>query len=194
MDLDSIGKLGKALTGAVQPDEAVGGAKKAGGAVPGAFESVRQEQLQAAADPTGPPAVESVRFEDTRISRAEARQVEADFMRQVRGRGDGQELAVLGEHIGRLRDQVTQARDVVPKAPEGEFGKGVRDCFEQAEQRFQKMEALTRELQAGDRQYSMQDLLRIQVQIQNVSQNLEVMTRAIDKMAEGIKTVLRTQV
>lgn len=190
MSIENIGKLGKISIDAVQSGEAAKG-KDVGKTSD--FEKLRMEKLDKEQQVTG-LQVQNINYDENVISRIEAKQVENDFMRQVRARGAGGDMEILSERITELQKKVNDVRTAVPNVEKSEFSESVQNYFQDAENRFKSLDSLTSEITSGDRQYSMQDLMKIQVQMYGVSQNIEVLSKVIDKVTEGMKTILRTQV
>lgn len=190
MDIQSIGGVTKAGMEPVKIQEAA--KEKEPGKVSD-FEKVRLEKLEKEEQVTGLKA-DDIAFNENLLSRTDVKQVQNDFLHQVQARGDGKDLEVLSEHLAKLGQKVDNVRTAVPAVDKSGFSGSVENYFKEVEGRFNKLDSLTQELTAGDRQYSPQELLKIQVQMQTISQNLEVLSKVIDKVADGLKTILRTQV
>ncbi|MBN2430371.1 MAG: hypothetical protein JXQ27_02800 [Acidobacteria bacterium] len=190
MTIEHIGKMGKIGIDAVQSGKPAE-TKKVGETSD--FEKLRTEKLEKEQQVTG-LKVQDVQFNENILSRIEAKQVENDYMRQVRARGAGGEMDVLSEKISEVQQKLDAARNKVPGVEKSEFSESVQNYLSNVDQRFKSLDSISSEIMAGDRQYSMQDLLKIQVQMHSLSQNLEVLTKVIDKVTEGMKTILRTQV
>ena len=190
MDVNNLGKIGKVGIDAAKIEEPR--QEKQTGKTSD-FEKIRTEKLEKEEQVTGLKANE-IQYNENVLSRMDTKKVENDFMRQVKFAGDGKELDVLSQHIQDLKNKVADVRTAVPQVDKSEFSESVQNYFQQAETRFKKLDGLVSELSSGDRQYSMQDLLKIQVQMYGVSQNLEILSKVVDKVTEGMKTILRTQV
>ena len=75
-----------------------------------------------------------------------------------------------------------------------EFSGAVQNYFKESETRFKALDSMYQEISSGDRPHSLQDLLKMQMQIQGISQNIEMLSKVVDKVVDGMKTILRTQV
>lgn len=190
MNIEEIGGIGSGPE-TIHIKEPLRGEKEPGSG--NSFEEVRTNQLSAA-EPAANPELDHLQYQDNLLSRSDAKQVQNDFLRQVQQAGEGKELEVLTGEIDRVRNQMEHAQQRIPAVKESGMSATVENYLTEAENRFNYMDQLTKELSSGDRQYSLQDLLKIQVQVQNISQNLEVLSKLVDKLTDGLKTVLRTQV
>lgn len=157
------------------------------------FEKVRTDKLEKEEGLTG-LSTEEIQFKENIMSRADIKQMENDFLHQAQSGGEGKELEVLTERINEVRGKVDNVRAQIPAVEKSAFSESITNYFSEAETRFNKMDSLMKEISSGDRQYSLQDLLKVQIQIQNISQNLEVLSKVVDKVTDGMKTMLRTQV
>jgi flagellar hook-basal body complex protein FliE len=190
MSIEHIGKMAKIGVDAVQSSKPAE-TKKVGETSD--FEKLRMEKLDKEQQVTG-LKVQDVQFNENVLSRIEAKQVENDFTRQIRARGPGSEMDVLSEKISDVKQKMDAARNKLPGVEKSEFSESVHSYLSEVDSRFKSLNSISSDIMAGDRQYSMQDLLKIQVQMHGLSQNLEVLTKVIDKVTEGMKTILRTQV
>jgi len=190
MDIQNIGKV--LQTGLQDMEVAEVGKEKGPGKV-SEFEKVRLEQLEQEQQVTGLKADE-IQFNENALSMMDVKKVQNDFLKQVQARGEGKELEVLSDQISKCQSNVEDARKAVPAVQKSELGGAVENYFTETENRFKTMDSLYKDIASGDRQYSMQDLLKIQVQLQNINQNIEILSRVVDKVVDGMKTVLRTQV
>jgi len=190
MEIQNLGGIGKIGLDSVKIQETA--PEKAAGKTSD-FEKVRMEKLAKEEEVTGMKA-DDIGFNENILSRTDVKQVQNDFLHQVQNRGEGKELDVLSEHLASLGAKVDNARTALPSVEKSGFSSSVENYFKETETRFKNLDTLTQELTAGDRQYSLQDLLKMQVQMQTVSQNLEILSKVIDKVDDGLKTLLRTQV
>lgn len=157
------------------------------------FEKLRLEKLEQEEQVTGLKA-DQIQYNENLMSHLDVKQVQNDFMRQVQQRGEGKELEVLSEHIAKIQGNLDKTRTQVPTVEKSELGGAVENYFKETENRFNTLDSLYKEISAGDRQYSMQDLLKIQVQLNSINQNIEMVSKVVDRVAEGMKTLLKTQV
>ena len=157
------------------------------------FEKLRMEKLEQEEQVTGLKANE-IQYNENIQSHSDVKKVQNDFMREVQQRGQGSELDVLSEQIAKVQGNLDKTRTAVPSVQKSELGGSVENYFKDAETRFNKLDSLYKEISSGDRQYSLQDLLKIQTQLNGINQNVEMVSKVVDRVAEGLKTLLKTQV
>jgi hypothetical protein len=84
-------------------------------------------------------------------------------------------------------DKLTTAVNKLP--PKGAFDP-VRERLKVIEQQFQKSSSLIR---AG-KEMDPKSLLNVQMQLYQVSENIELLSKVVDQLTSGVKTIMQTQV
>lgn len=190
MDIQNVGKI---IQTGLEGTEAVGGGQDKAVGKTSDFEKVRMDKLEQEEQVTGLKASD-IQYNDNILNRMDARQVQNDFLRQVQARGEGKELEVLSEHIQKTQASLEKTRATLPAVDKSEFSGAVQNYFKESETRFKALDSMYQEISSGDRPHSLQDLLKMQMQIQGISQNIEMLSKVVDKVVDGMKTILRTQV
>ena len=154
------------------------------------FESVLRQQgagegpqgaPQEAAPPAPPP-----------VSGAKLEQMRLDLMERV-GRlppGSPNVNALLPELLD-SRTRLGMLRDVISKsnAP-GSSGTDLRGRFGQIETEWNQVEAVMR----SNKDLSTTELLGLQARLYQVTQHVEVLSKVVDQVTGGVKTILNTNV
>lgn len=188
--IQNVGQLAKIGTEAVESKESVPG-KKAGETSD--FEKVRMEKIDGP-DPSQSVETQKIEFNDNILSRSDVKSSQADFLHQVQQRGEGSELKILSEHIDGVKTRLDQVQQSVQGANKPELKDALSGFFGKFESNIGKMDDIMKQLSSGDRQFSQQDLLKIQTQIHTLSENMEMISKIVDHATQGLKTILQTQV
>lgn len=175
-----VGKVGAAIvrnTG-VEGNPAI---EKQG---PSKFDAVKNQAAAGKADGvTLPPAVEQVPEAQKQQLLSEVRQrMESNPAASPR-EVYGPEVAKAGEQIGSLRNRVT-------KLPKNDFSNNVTARLDLIDSQFRKAGGML------DKISTMNDprgLLQLQMQLYQVSQNVELVSKAVEQVNSGVKQVLQTQ-
>lgn len=128
---------------------------------------------------------------NARVSGAELENMRVDLMNRVRNSPEGASRAniLLPEFIdsktrlGLLRE----AMNGVNNQPQGT---DVRGQFASIEREWQQLDQVMR----SDKDLSTGELLGLQARLYQVSQHVEVMSKVVDQVTGGVKTILNTNV
>jgi len=149
------------------------------------FDKVRSQLLDAQAERTEiPPEVKQVSTEQQKA-------LQVDLAQRVEKMGTTSPTDLFAANITQAKDGVqrlTSRVNALPKTP----------AFEPIRQRLASIDAQYQ--QAGqlvgslDGQQSTADLMKIQLQMYQLTENLELMSKVVEQVSSGVKSVLQTQV
>jgi hypothetical protein len=152
------------------------------------FESVMQQQEGAANPPAAPPDAPA----PAPVSGAKLEQMRLDLMERVNRLPPGSPNvnALLPELLD-SRTRLGMLRDVMAKqgAP-GPGGPDLRGRFGQIESEWNQVESIMR----SNRDLSTTELLGLQARLYQVTQHVEVLSKVVDQVTGGVKTILNTNV
>jgi hypothetical protein len=155
------------------------------------FQSVLQQQ-QGAGDPSGAQAPSAPVGEPAPVSGAKIEQMRVDLMERVNRLPPGSPNvnALLPELLD-SRTRLGMLRDVMSKsgAP-GASGTDLRGRFGQIENEWNQVESIMR----SNKDLSTTELLGLQARLYQVTQHVEVLSKVVDQVTGGVKTILNTNV
>ncbi|HWS55291.1 MAG TPA: hypothetical protein VN228_14235 [Pyrinomonadaceae bacterium] len=149
------------------------------------FENVLQQQAgqgEGAAPATGQtPPVSGARLEQLRV----------DLMQRIDRLPEGASNvnALLPELID-TRTRLGMLRDVMSKTRGTPVGTDLHGRFGQIENEWYQVESIMR----SNRELSTAELLGLQARLYQVTQHVEVLSKVVDQVTGGIKTILNTNV
>lgn len=152
------------------------------------FESVLQRTQ---GEPSQTQAADGGEAERT-VSGAKLEEMRADLMRRVGNLPPGTPSvnALLPELID-SRTRLGMLRDVIGKSGAGTpVGTDLRGRFGQIETEWNQVEGIMR----SNKDLSTTELLGLQARLYQVSQHVEVLSKVVDQVTGGIKTILNTNV
>jgi hypothetical protein len=156
------------------------------------FESVLQQTGQGAESRTTPPESAPPPGSPRTVSGAEIERMRVDLMERINRLPPGSSNlnALLPELID-TRTRLTLFRDVMSKSQRGTpVGTDLRGRFGQIENEWYEVEAIMK----SNRELSTTELLGLQARLYQVSQHVEVLSKVVDQVTGGIKTILNTNV
>ena len=174
-----ISKTGAAIAQTV-PKEALGQPGKQG---PSNFDRVQDTvagQQQAA--PRLPPPVEQV-------TPAQRKDLVSEVRRKMEADPAGHPKVVFGPELGDMGANLERVRRRVDSVPS--VSAEIKSRLSQIESQFQQTSV------SLDKLPNMTDprsLLQMQVQMYTMTQNIEIVSKAVEQLNSGVKTVLQTQV
>jgi hypothetical protein len=89
--------------------------------------------------------------------------------------------------MSKFKDVLNQAVSSVGEMPQG---KNVQGRFSQVEDEWLRLEGVMR----SDKELSQGELLGLQARLYQVSQHIDVLSKVVDQMTGGVKTILNTNV
>lgn len=126
-------------------------------------------------------------------SRAQLEQMRVDLMQRLEQIPPGHSnLTALLPELLDTRSRMGLLRDAISGAGRPQPGSGIdiRGRFAGVESEWQQLEQVMR----SSRDLSSGELLTLQARLYQVSQHIEVMSKVVDQMTGGIKTILNTNV
>ena len=125
------------------------------------------------------------------VSGAKLEQMRLDLMNRVKGLPPGAPNvnALLPELID-TRTRLGMLRDVMGKSHAAPAGTDLRGRFGQVENEWNQVESVMR----SNRDLSTTELLGLQARLYQVTQHVEVLSKVVDQVTGGIKTILNTNV
>ncbi len=78
----------------------------------------------------------------------------------------------------------------VTKMPENKSSISIRDALSSIESQYQQSAKLI----GGSKSMDLQSLLKIQSELYRMSENINVLSKVVDQVTSGVKTILQTQV
>ena len=125
------------------------------------------------------------------VSGAKLEQMRLDLMNRVERLPPGAPNvnALLPELID-TRTRLGMLRDVMSKSHGAPVGTDLRGRFGQVENEWNQVESVMR----SNRELSTTELLGLQARLYQVTQHVEVLSKVVDQVTGGIKTILNTNV
>lgn len=165
--------------------DAAGGTDKASSPKTGEskFDRVRTElQDKTAQQVEMPPEVKQVSPQQQKV-------LQADLSSQlIKGATPNQ---IFGVNMKRAKDgvqQLTQRVNALPKTPAFQ---PFRDRLTSIDSQFQAAGKLVSSIKGGE---TPQQLLKVQMSMYQLAENMELMSKVVEQVTSGMKTVLQTQV
>lgn len=150
------------------------------------FESVLQQQGGGQAPEAAPAAGQT-----PPVSGARLEQLRVDLMERISRLPEGASNvnALLPELID-TRTRLGMLRDVMGKTRGTPAGTDLHGRFGQIENEWYQVESIMR----SNRELSTAELLGLQARLYQVTQHVEVLSKVVDQVTGGIKTILNTNV
>lgn len=152
------------------------------------FENVLRQQEGAGAPPSAPPDAAA----PAPVSGAKIEQMRVDLMERVNRLPPGSPSvnALLPELLD-SRTRLGMLRDVMSKqGATGPSGTDLRGRFGQIETEWNNVESIMR----SNKDLSTSELLGLQARLYQVTQHVEVLSKVVDQVTGGVKTILNTNV
>jgi len=149
------------------------------------FDKVRSRMLDEQAERTEiPPEVKQVSTEQQKV-------LQADLAQRVEKMGTTSPAELFATNLTQAKagvQQLTNRVNALPKTP----------AFDPIRQRLASIDAQYRQagdlLSSLDGKQSQGDLVKIQLQMYQLTENLELMSKVVEQVSSGVKSVLQTQV
>ena len=150
---------------------------------PSKFDKVRTEAQNKQAVELPPPVQQ--------VSPAQQRALEGDLRRRLESSRNQSPRDFFKVDMKKTQDGVGNLRTRVEKLPKTSAFEPLRDRLSFIEQRFQE----TGKLIDGAAQLSdPREMLKLQMQVHQLMQNVEITTKVVDSVTQGTKQILQTQV
>jgi hypothetical protein len=153
------------------------------------FESVLRQQEGGANPPEAPPAGAP---QPAPVSGAKIEQMRLDLMERVNKLPPGSSnVNALMPELFDSRTRLGMLRDVISKSNAPDASKtDLRGRFGQIETEWNQVEAVMR----SNKDLSTTELLGLQARLYQVTQHVEVLSKVVDQVTGGVKTILNTNV
>jgi hypothetical protein len=176
-----------AIKGAL-PGAAPGAGSDAGPGKTGAsqFDKVRETVRQREAMDTGalPPAVTKVSAEQTRV-------LSSDLRKKIDGGGNQTAEQMFRPEMNKAGSDMHALAQRVQSLPKTSALEPIRTRLAAIEQQYQASNNLLNSIAQSN---NPRDLLKMQVQMYQVTQNIEIVSKVVDEVNSGVKQILQTQV
>jgi hypothetical protein len=152
------------------------------------FESVLRQQEGDASAPGAPPEAQA----PAPVSGAKIEQMRLDLMERVNKLPPGSpNVNSLLPELLDSRTRLGMLRDVMSKpGAAGPSGTDLRGRFGQIETEWNQVEGIMR----SNKDLSTTELLGLQARLYQVTQHVEVLSKVVDQVTGGVKTILNTNV
>ena len=154
------------------------------------FESVLQQTGQGAGAPaegSAPPPPGRPRT----VSGAELERMRLDLMERINRLPPGSpNVSALFPELIDTRTRLGMLRQVMSKSGPTQVGTDLRGRFGQIENEWYQVETIMK----SNKDLSTTELLGLQARLYQVSQHVEVLSKVVDQVTGGIKTILNTNV
>ncbi|MEZ5403578.1 MAG: hypothetical protein R2729_28115 [Bryobacteraceae bacterium] len=125
------------------------------------------------------------------VTPAEQKKLLADLRVRVENSGAKSPQELFKAEMQRTRVSLGKLRKQVDAAANHPAGQGLRQRLETLEASFAGSEKMLAGMQNMD---SPKELLRMQVQLYNMTQNLELVSKVVEQVGSGAKQLLQTQI
>jgi hypothetical protein len=152
------------------------------------FEGVLHQQ---GAPPEGQAGAPQAPEQAEGVSGAKLEQMRLDLMNRVERLPPGApNVNTLLPELIDTRTRLGMLRDVMSKSHGAPVGTDLRGRFGQVENEWNQVESVMR----SNRELSTTELLGLQARLYQVTQHVEVLSKVVDQVTGGIKTILNTNV
>ncbi len=191
MSINNINKVTNLTDKTIQKGVEEAGTQKSGSV--SKFEQIRVEKLNKEMEITG-LKMEDIQYKENILTKSDINQIERSFKAEIGKRGEGSEGEVLKEKIDELKSKMEMVAGKMPSISKSQLSDAVNNYLKTTEEKFSKLSNVVDRLNSGKGNYSMKDLLKIQFEIQTVTQNVELLSKIVDQVSSGLKTIMQTQV
>ncbi len=175
-----IGKVGIGPSAKIGGDSTPAAEKKG----PSRFDAVKQEAAAESKSASLPPAVNSVSDAKRKELVGEVRRASETHPAESPKRVWGAELQDAGTHLDRLKGRVD-------KLPKSDLTTELQQRLQSIDGQYQSTNKMMDQLQNMSDPRSM---LKLQVEMYQITQNLEMVSKAVEQVNSGVKQILQTQV
>ncbi|MEZ5356664.1 MAG: hypothetical protein R2762_28845 [Bryobacteraceae bacterium] len=182
--MDPIRKagIGPVAPGAGGPDPALGKRDNA------KFEQVKNKAAEQPGETKAAPALPDP---VTSVSPGEQKKLLSDLRQRVETSGARSPQELFRAEMDRTRVSLQKLRKQVDTIPKNPAAPGLRQRLESLEASFSGSEKMLAGMQNLD---SPKELMRMQMQIYSMTQNLELVSKVVEQVGSGTKQLLQTQI
>jgi hypothetical protein len=124
------------------------------------------------------------------ISEQQAANLESALRKSLSQTPSTNPSSVFAPQLGIARANLTKLSASVAKLPENKNSVSLRDSLSTIETMYQQ----TARLVGGSKGMDLQSLLKIQSELYRMSENIDVLSKVVDQVTSGVKTIFQTQV
>lgn len=150
---------------------------------PSKFDAVQGEAAARTADARLPPPVE-------KVSEADRKQLIGEVRLRMEANPKASPLQVFAPEMATQSERIEQVRKRAEALPKSPFSDAVTQRLDQIDTQFRSAGSMLNKIP------SMSDprsLLQLQMQLYQVTQNVEIVSKAVEQVNSGVKQVLQTQ-
>jgi hypothetical protein len=129
--------------------------------------------------------------EVTQVTAIEKKKIEGDLRKRMAANRTGGPQDLFRVDFSNTRASLDNLRARVSQLPKTQGMEPVRSRLASIESQF---EASGKLLNSGNMSTDPRDMLKVQVQMYQMSQNIELVTKVVDQVNSGVKSILQTQV
>src|SRR5262249_13528590 len=119
------------------------------------------------------------------------RVLESDLRRRLQQSGNKPSPQVFNKDLANANDGVARLRRKVEALPK-------ESVFEPLRLRFSSVEAMIKQtgrlVQGINSNYTPAEMMKVQLQMYQLTENLELLVKAVEQTNTGVKTILQTQI
>jgi tetrahydromethanopterin S-methyltransferase subunit B len=146
------------------------------------FDQVRSRLLEdQAAQVKLPPEVKQISPEQQKV-------LHADLTRQLNSPGGAQE--VFGVRMKRAKEQIHQLNTRVSALPKTPAFEPLRERLASIDKQYQSAGKLVNAIHGST---NPADFMKVQMQMYQLSENVELMSKVVEQVTSGVKSILQTQ-
>jgi len=98
---------------------------------------------------------------------------------------------MFSSKVNTSSEDIQRLRSKVEALPRNSAFEPLRQRFDNVEAMFKRTDTLVRGI---DSSYSPAEMMKVQVQMYQFTENLELLVKAVEQTSSGVKTILQTQV
>lgn len=158
---------------------------------------------QTAAQKTQPSKFDSIRLQlaerlqgdlqpalTKQVSEQQAANLETALRKRLSQTGSTNPSHVFAPELRTARANLTKLNVAVAKMPENKNSVSIRDSLSAIETMYQQSARLI----GGSKGMDLQSLLKVQSELYRMSENIDVLSKVVDQVTSGVKTIFQTQV
>jgi hypothetical protein len=139
-----------------------------------------------------PDAAESTKLPPTKpVVPVEKKTIEHDLRKRIEAAGSQDPMRLFGADMKDLKMRVDTASKRIQSLGKQEAAGGLRDRLSSIEAQFNASESKLKNIPDNN---NLRDLLGMQTEMYKMSQNIELLSKAVDAATSGVKQTLQTQV
>jgi vacuolar-type H+-ATPase subunit E/Vma4 len=125
------------------------------------------------------------------VTAAEKKTIESDLRKRIERTGSEDPTRLFSADMKDLKTRVNATANRIESMPKQEGTSGLRDRLNAIEAQFNGAEEKLKNVPDTN---NLRDLLSMQTEMYAMSQNIELLSKAVDGLTSGVKQTLQTQV